>query len=113
MEGLAFSPDGKVLACASLDHSIRLLDANTGKELRVLRGHTDHVWTVSYHAGGTVLAYTYEAVVGGKVAAVGGRLLDGAARVIIGQFFKTLARKTGTTGDGLLARALTVLRLRR
>ena len=76
-------------------------------------GGTGRITLTPDGAGGTVLAYTYEAVVGGKVAAVGGRLLDGAARVIIGQFFKALARKTGTTGDGLLARALTVLRLRR
>ena len=39
--------------------------------------------------------YTYEAAVGGKVAAVGGRLLEGASRVIIGQFFAALARKGG------------------
>jgi 2-furoyl-CoA dehydrogenase large subunit len=76
-------------------------------------GGTGRITLTPDGAGGTVLAYTYEAVVGGKVAAVGGRLLDGAARVIIGQFFRALARKTGTTGDGLLARALTVLRLRR
>ena len=45
--------------------------------------------------GGTVVAYTYEAQVGGKVAAIGGRLLDGAARVVIGQFFAALARQAG------------------
>jgi 2-furoyl-CoA dehydrogenase large subunit len=42
---------------------------------------------------GTALAYSYEAFVGGKVASVGGRLLDGAVKVIIGQFFAALARK--------------------
>jgi 2-furoyl-CoA dehydrogenase large subunit len=46
-------------------------------------------------AGGTRIAYVYEAAVGGKVAAVGGRLLDGAARVIIGGFFTALARRAG------------------
>ena len=46
-------------------------------------------------AGGTRIGYTYEAAVGGKVAAVGGRLLDGAARVIIGGFFSALARRAG------------------
>lgn len=44
---------------------------------------------------GTRIAYVYEAAVGGKVAAVGGRLLDGAARVIIGGFFTALARRAG------------------
>ncbi|MDP4004763.1 molybdopterin cofactor-binding domain-containing protein [Methylobacterium sp. NEAU K] len=45
--------------------------------------------------GGTRVSYVYEASVGGKVAAVGGRLLDGAARVIIGGFFAALARRAG------------------
>ena len=52
----------------------------------------------------TVIAYTYEASVGGKIAAVGGRLLEGASRVIIGQFFAALARKGG--GGGTAAPAL-------
>jgi 2-furoyl-CoA dehydrogenase large subunit len=65
--------------------------------------------------GGTVVSYTYEAAVGGKVAAVGGRLLDGAGRVIIGQFFKALARKAsaGKPVQGFAARLLALLRLRR
>ncbi len=45
--------------------------------------------------GRTVLHYDYEAAVGGKVASVGGRLLDGAARVVIGQFFEGLAAQAG------------------
>ena len=45
--------------------------------------------------GGTAIHYVYEAAIGGKVASIGGRLLDGAARVIIGQFFAALARKAG------------------
>lgn len=49
-------------------------------------------------SGGTRIAYVYEAAVGGKVAAVGGRLLDGAARVIIGGFFTALARRAGGSG---------------
>ena len=44
-------------------------------------------------AGRTVLAYSYEAAIGGKVASVGGRLLDGAAKVVIGQFFAALATR--------------------
>jgi 2-furoyl-CoA dehydrogenase large subunit len=39
----------------------------------------------------TVLHYTYEAALGGRVVSIAGRLLDGAARVIIGQFFAALA----------------------
>jgi 2-furoyl-CoA dehydrogenase large subunit len=48
--------------------------------------------------GGTKLTYSYDAAIGGKVASIGGRLLDGATRVIIGQFFTALARKAGGGG---------------
>lgn len=64
--------------------------------------------------GGTLIRYRYDAAVGGKVAAVGGRLLDGAARMVIGQFFSALARHAaGGRGrsTGLLARLLAFLRL--
>jgi 2-furoyl-CoA dehydrogenase large subunit len=44
---------------------------------------------------GTMVRYEYDAAIGGKVASIGGRLLDGAARVIIGQFFAALARQAG------------------
>ncbi|MBV8592453.1 MAG: molybdopterin-dependent oxidoreductase [Acetobacteraceae bacterium] len=65
--------------------------------------------------GNTVLSYTYEAAVGGKVASVGARLLDGAARVIIGQFFAALVRRAGPAPPrlGLIARLLAWLSLRR
>jgi len=43
----------------------------------------------------TAVRYEYDAAIGGKVASIGGRLLDGAARVIIGQFFSALARQAG------------------
>jgi 2-furoyl-CoA dehydrogenase large subunit len=64
--------------------------------------------TLAADGDGTRVAYTYEATVGGRVAAVGGRLLDGAARVVIGQFFAALARKASghAAPRGLLARLL-------
>jgi 2-furoyl-CoA dehydrogenase large subunit len=57
--------------------------------------------------GGTTVRYVYAAAIGGKVASIGGRLLDGAARVIIGQFFAALAREAGgrrRAGPSLAAR---------
>jgi 2-furoyl-CoA dehydrogenase large subunit len=56
--------------------------------------------------GGTTLTYSYDAEIGGKVASIGGRLLNGATRVIIGQFFTALARHAGggAVAPGLLAR---------
>jgi 2-furoyl-CoA dehydrogenase large subunit len=46
--------------------------------------------------GGTAIHYVYEAGIGGKIASIGGRLLDGGAKVIIGQFFASLARQVGS-----------------
>jgi len=46
-------------------------------------------------ATGTIITYDYEAEIGGKIAAVGGRLLDGAARIIIRQFLEALAARVG------------------
>jgi 2-furoyl-CoA dehydrogenase large subunit len=43
----------------------------------------------------TRLDYEYEAAIGGKFAAVGARMLQGAARVIIGQIFSRLAAELG------------------
>jgi 2-furoyl-CoA dehydrogenase large subunit len=43
---------------------------------------------------GTTIHYEYSAQVGGKVASVGGRMLDGAAKMVIGQFFQSLSRKS-------------------
>lgn len=43
--------------------------------------------------GGTRVRYRYRADVSGKVAAVGGRMLEGAARKLIGQFFDRLGKK--------------------
>jgi 2-furoyl-CoA dehydrogenase large subunit len=55
---------------------------------------------------GTRVHYRYDAGVGGKVASVGGRMLDGAARLLIGQFFDRLAR---TIGGGEEAPAETLI----
>jgi 2-furoyl-CoA dehydrogenase large subunit len=59
-------------------------------------------------AGGTRLDYDYVVTVSGKAAAVGGRLLDGAADIIIRKFFEGLARyvtaPAGAARPGLLAR---------
>lgn len=52
--------------------------------------------TLTEDDGKTTVSYVYEAAIGGKVASIGGRLLDGAARVVISQFFGALADKGGS-----------------
>jgi 2-furoyl-CoA dehydrogenase large subunit len=44
-------------------------------------------------AEGTRLHYDYAAQVGGKVAAVGSRMLEGAARIVLAQLFESLGRQ--------------------
>lgn len=48
--------------------------------------------------GGTLLRYDYEAEVSGKVAAVGGRMLEGAAKIVLKQLFEQLGRQAGGPG---------------
>jgi 2-furoyl-CoA dehydrogenase large subunit len=58
-------------------------------------GHGEGRITLTPDDGRTLVRYEYDAAIGGRVASIGGRLLDGAARVIIGQFFSALARQAG------------------
>ncbi|MCF3622491.1 CHAT domain-containing protein [Planktothrix agardhii] len=53
---VSFSPDGKRLATGSWDNTVKLWDANTGKEIQTLRGHTDRVYGVSFSPDGKRLA---------------------------------------------------------
>ncbi len=63
-------------------------------------GGEGRITLVPTENGGTSIHYVYEAAIGGKVASIGGRLLDGATRVIIGQFFAALARQAGGGAAG-------------
>jgi WD40 repeat protein len=53
--GLAFSFDGKILASASSEGTVKLWDVGSGKEMATLHGHTGSIWSVSFTADGKAL----------------------------------------------------------
>ncbi|HMJ64931.1 MAG TPA: WD40 repeat domain-containing protein, partial [Candidatus Binatia bacterium] len=48
ISSIAFSPDGKLLATASMDHSIRLWDFASRKRIAALHGHLSEVWSLAF-----------------------------------------------------------------
>ena len=56
VSAVSFSPDGAYLASSSVDHSVRIWDAVTGRERRVMNGHQAEVNTVAWSPDGTRLA---------------------------------------------------------
>ena len=56
VEGLAFSPNGKILAWADLDWTIRLWDLPKNRSYHELSGHKYGVWDVAFSPDGKALA---------------------------------------------------------
>jgi WD40 repeat protein len=87
--GLAFSPDGKLLASTGKDQAVRLWDLATGRVVRELRGFDRPPQSVAFHPDGRFLATT-EYVVGGV------KLWD----VQSGENLATVPRDLGPAGYG-------------
>ncbi|CDR08618.1 transcriptional regulator, XRE family [Streptomyces iranensis] len=56
VEGMAFAPNGRTLATASMDHSVKLWDTESHHLLATLTGHTDIVNAVAFSPDGRTLA---------------------------------------------------------
>ena len=54
--GVAFSPDGVLLASAGGDSTVRVWDMASGDRVRVLEGHTGRVYGVAFSPDGVLLA---------------------------------------------------------
>ena len=82
------------------DAEVRLSDLEPPYSLRLTGrasgglGASDGEATVllSQEDGGTRITYNYGIDLSGKVAAIGGRMIGGAVKVVIAEFFKRLAR---------------------
>ncbi|MBT6592014.1 MAG: carbon monoxide dehydrogenase subunit G [Rhodospirillaceae bacterium] len=101
--------------------TVALQDLDAPRSLRLVGGAAGPLgtsrgegWlTLTETEGGTQIDYTYTVQISGKVAAVGGRMMDGAARALINQFFKRLVSQVDgrevEPAQGLLARLLSWL----
>ena len=92
---------GVGLIKARYQATIELSDIDPPRRLRLAgsglsslgSGAGNGLVTLEATASGCRLNYDYQAQVGGKVAMVGSRMLEGAARVIVAQLFESLGRQ--------------------
>jgi WD40 repeat protein len=56
INSLAFSPDGRLLATTGSDFTVRLLDVQRNRELKVLNEHTNFVNTIAFSPSGQLIA---------------------------------------------------------
>ena len=80
-------------------HALTLKGEGTGGAAGFARGESD-VRLARAEGGGTVLEYHAKAIVGGRLAQLGQRLIDGAAKALADEFFARFAAQMSTGREG-------------
>jgi len=78
---------------AGFTHAVKLMGDGQGGPAGFARGEAEVL--LAAENGGTVLTYDAKAVVGGRLAQVGQRLIDGVARSMADEFFAKFADAMG------------------
>src|SRR5262249_13748768 len=61
VSALAFAPDGRTLATASYDNTIKLWDTATWEQRGILKGHQSSIRSVAFSPdGGTVVSASFD-----------------------------------------------------
>ena len=115
---VAISPDGKTLAPASGDKTVKLWNLSSAKEMLTLVGHTGAVWNVGFaNSGKTIVSSSFDATVRVWETATGKetrRFKDHASKMVVTQDGKSVVTTGGSErminfwdiGPGTLRRSL-------
>ena len=108
VSAVTWSPDGKFLATAGFDNTVRLWSSSSLKEIRSLEGHTRLVLTAAFAPDGRRLAsggLDNSVRIWDLPAAAPERTLAGHAAAVVAAGAEARrhagARRGGTSGDGL------------